>query len=611
MAFVKTIEANQIDSHQTSPAYMLTFLRWAIKDTKNNGDQANFLKTKSPLVVISDCISLTVSSSKSSYIHQANMILMGGDVNYATAVAPGDFVFINMLDDEEYLFGPSAGPNNPESSSLYSRARNYKPINGEHDGFKGIFKVQSVKKLLQTAPDGRKTLHYQISAGAFTEFNQVIYFNPYITFTGEQGEKERAVAESFINAKNPIQWEQSTQAQNLGEVFKILVQFLIGEGWQGYVFENQSVAKNYNKNFLMPSNVAKLLGLATTPSKLTASDLFNYYIGIQQYNNNKNSSSMAQGLNPKYKPNKGHYFESENPPPGTSIIHAEAWAQVTAWSILNQYSNSLINEMFTAFKLTPNGKIMPCVVYRQKPFSSTKFINKNKNIKSTEFLSLPRWKIDPNVIYSISVGKDEVARINFVHVVTKSRHVSVQNAVSLQNSVPSARMDEQDVQRNGLRPLIASSDFDWSDFESYAVPWNKLVFDWVSNGHLKENGTVHTVGIQEPIAVGDNCQIENTVYHIESINHAMSITQNGQKRFETTLQLSYGVDESDSMVYTEMRHVRASDYQQNNWDKGFQTLPGLSDSQDVGSRVQGEESILPDAPDINDALENTSSKKII
>jgi hypothetical protein len=371
-----------------------------------------------------------------------------------------------------------------------------------------------------------------------------------------------------------------------------LIQFLIGEGFTGYLIENSSVVKNFNKNFLMPSQVTSLLGMNNYKSKsVNASMLFNYFIGVQKFNNVKDPNNLAGGLNPEVKTTNGHFFESNNPPTGTSIIHAEPWAQVTAWSILNQYSNSLLNEMFTTFKLTPQNKVMPCVVFRQKPFTSRMFKAKNSNILSTEFLSLPRWKLNPNIIYNISVGRDDVARINFVHVITKSRHFDIKDHLALQASAKTAQMDENDVQRNGLRPFISSSDFDYTlSGDHHAIPWNKLVFDWLSNGHLKENGTVHTVGIEDPIAVGDNCQIEDTVYHIESITHSMQIDGNGHKKFDTTLQLSYGVDyrESSTPAYAEMQYSRTEDYRKDNWDRDHKTMPGFSDSQDVGGRSNGE-----------------------
>ena len=598
MAFIKDIGANDSDSHQTSPAYMLTFLRWSERDTVNfsnkNTADYSFLNTRPPLVVVSDCINLNVSSSKSSHIHQASMILLGGDINYATAVAPGDFVFINMLDSDEKLFGSGRGPNNADPDSLYTRASGAKQINGAHDGFKGVFKIHAVRKIFQTTPEGVKTLHYQITAAAFTEFNQVVYFNPYITFAGQQDQQR---ATDTLNRLATAEWAERTKVvNNLGSAFIGLIGFLIGNGFdEDYAPQKKEVVKNFNQSFLMPTKATSLMGLRSKSARpITASMFFNYFVGIQKYNKAE-KATLSKGLNPSYTTD-GTYFRSKEDPPGVTILQAEPWAQVTAWSILQQYSNSLLNEMYTSFKLTPNNKVMPCVVFRQKPFTSSSF-KKENSTSVTEFLSLPRWNLNANIIYTMSLGRDEVARVNFVHIVTKTRNVDLQSEAAQQASVGAQRMNSDDIMRNGLRPFIASCDFDFPSDDNKrnnAIPWNKLVYDWLANGHLKENGTVQTVGIEEPIAVGDNCQIDNTVYHIEGIDHVMQINAAGSKNFQTTIKLSYGVDAREDRkdynpIYPEMQFTDAFKYRRDNFNNGDKSLPGFSDSQDVFGRSSGEE----------------------
>lgn len=593
MAFIKNIEANQLDSHQTSPAYMLTFLRWSNRDTTNFND-SDYLETRKPLIVISDCIHLNVTSQKSSHIHQASMVLLGGDINYATAIAPGDFVLINMLDNDEHLFGMSKGPNNASPDSLYIRASDLKPINKADDGFKGVFKVQAVRRVIQTHPEGAKTLHYQISAAAFTEFNQVVYFNPYLQNTPEQTD---AISD-VLNLNAHAEWAKEAKTTgNVDKIFRKLVGFLIGTGFSevNSINEKAELPKNFNKNFLMPPNLTKLMGVKSTKVGIVnAASFFNYYTGVEKYNNSSVQTD-ASGLNPQVKRSDRYFLSSTLS--GVTPVQAEPWAQVTAWSILNQYSNSLINEMYTTFKLTPDNKVMPCVVFRQKPFTSSLFNKKHSTIPTTPFLSLPRWKLDPNIIYTLSMGRDEVARINFVHVVGKTRYTNQQDQGAQQASSKSYRMDIDDVKRNGLRPFIASCDFDFPTTDEKKVQsplWNMLVHDWLTNGQLKENGTVETVGIENPIAVGDNCQINNTVYHIESISHTMETNAEGKKKFNTNLKLSYGVDARENRtdynpIYPEMEYTDAESYRKDDFNNGEQIISGFSDSQDVLGRQNGEE----------------------
>jgi hypothetical protein len=591
MAYIKQIKSNQPDSHQTSPCYLLTFLRWSNRDTTNFSDD-DFIALREPLLVINDCVNLTVSSSKKSHIHQANMVMLGGDINYSTALAPGDFVLVNMLDDTEKLFGKGRGPNNALNTSLYSRASNKQAINKANDGFKGLFKIQSVRRNIQVnSSSGTKIVVYQIQSSSFTELNQVVYFNPNLF-----DPKEMENIGGILNAVAPKEYASLIMDKKLSTIdknFKRLVEFFIGESNIANVPQKKEVVRNHNKSFYIPPPVANLLGISAPKPRIK--DIFRYYVGIEQYSTGQNQT-ISQGLNPKTT-RSGSFYDSKVPPTGVTPIQAEPWAQVTTYSILQQYTNSLINEFFTTFKLTPEGDIMPCLILRQKPFTSEKFKKDNSSITVTPFLDLPRWKLSPDIIYSISMGRDEVARINFVHIIGKTRFVDMKDFVANQESKKEYQHDDNDIMRNGLRPLITGCDFDFPSDQSKSQMsgvWNKLMFDWLSNGHLKENGTVQTVGIEDPISIGDNCQIDNTVYHIESISHVMQISSEGNVKFDSTLQLSYGVDSRKDRsnynpIYPEMEYTDAYTYRKSNWNSGNKIMPGFSDSQDIAGRTNGEE----------------------
>lgn len=597
MAYVRYINQNTKDSHQTSGAYMLSFLRYANRDTKNFSD-ADFVELRQPLIVVSDCINIQISSSKKSHIHQASMVLLGGDINYLTAIAPGDFVLINLLNSDEKLFGRNGSPNTATKDSLYARAKDLKPINKKTDGFKGIFKIQSVRENIKTMPNGTKTVFYQVTANAFTELNQVVYFNPYLFDS-----KETEGASAVLNSNSVQEWSQivDKNQHNMSVIFKKLVGFLIGQGFPpNFIPQKEGVVRNFNRSFQIPPSAARLIGI--NKAQPLASDMFNYYVGIQQYSGSPNTTEEL-GLNPNFN-REGNYLNTGSSPTGVSLIQPEPWAQVTAWSILQQYSNSLINEMYTSFKLTPEGNVMPCVVYRQKPFTSSFYKRKYPNVKVTDFLSLPRWKISNDLLLDISLGRDESARVNFVHIIGKTRFLDLRDYAANQSALNFQQQDIEDIKRNGLRPIISGCDFDFpsdNSKSSLSPIWNTLVFDWLNNGHLKTNGTIVSAGIEEPIAIGDNLQINNTVLHIETINHTMSISPEGFKEFRTTCQLSFGVDSrvdraNYSPIYPEMEHTDAYTYRKTDFDKGEKILPGFSDSQDIIGRQSGEEVTETDSP---------------
>ncbi len=593
MAYTYPVNPSHSDSHQTSPAYMLTFLRWASRDTRNFSD-TDFLELRKPMLVVNDCIALSVSSSKNNHIHTANMVLLAGDINYSTAVAPGDFVMVNMLDDDEKLFGKSGTPTNPSGESLYSRATHSKPINHAHDGFKGCFKIQSVTRNIKVNPSsGHKTYVFQISASAFTEFNQVMYFDPNQRDSGENAGNLVA-----INFGASEEWNEAVlkKTNAVDDIFKVLVELLLGKGFDKIYPQKPALTRNFNQNFLIPPAVCSLMNVKAglTPK---AADLFTFYVGIQKFSK---ATTQSQGLNPSNAVRSGHFIDSGlGKLSGAVLLQGEPFGQVTVWSIFQQYSNSLINEMYTTYKLTPEGDVKPCVVYRQKPFTSANFKTafKGGGIPVTEFLSLPRWKVSTKLIESISLGRHDQARVNFVHIVGKVREVDMKAAMALQHSLGQHQYDTEDIKRNGLRPIITSCDFafprDGVTKNEDSIIWNKLYADWVFNGHLKENGTITCAGIHDPIAVGDNLQLENTVFHIESITHSMGIDSNGHKHFKTSLSLSFGVDTrasvgSYSPIYPEMEHTDSYRNRKSK-SKSSGILPGFSDTQDIAGRISGEE----------------------
>jgi hypothetical protein len=612
MAYTQTINQNSTDSHQTSPAYMLTFLPWANRDTAHFGNavdgepsknpiKASSIALTKPIIVINDCVSVTVNSNKSSHIHSANMILLAGDINYATALAPGDFVLINLVNDDSKLFGKNCDPNGSSQDSLYYRARHGTGINKKNDGFKGVFKIQSVRRVLQVSPEGVKTFHYQISAAAFTEFNQVVYFNPYLF---NQTPENTSRASDILNTSATAEWSKAVDKNysNLSKVFKALIGFLIGTGFPAdYAPQKEGVVVNHNKTFEVPTGVGELLSLKKRATgSLLAADLFNYYVGIEKYNGN--AKTATEGLNPTIVSRDGNFSMTGKELSGVIMIQPEPWGQVSTWSILGQYSNSLLNELYTSFKLQANGTIMPTVVLRQKPFNSKYFVKNNPSIDCTEFLSLPRWRISPDLITSLSLGRDEAVRINFVHVVGKVRSLDIKSHIAQQAAANLHQHDSADITRNGLRPFIASCDFDFpteSSNETKAGAWNKLVFDWLNDGHLKENGTLVCAGLPQAISVGDNIQIQDTVLHIESVQHNMQMTPDGKKTFRTTLQLSYGIDvrslENSVPLFPESNFPDADDMRKNDFNHKSQSkndgmLPGVSDTQDVGGRKDGNKS---------------------
>ena len=584
-AYVKEIDMNTEDSHQTCPGYLLTVIRWRNRDSFNY-KHVGAMDVCWPMVIYNDAISVTVSNNKTSITPSLQAVLKATDINYATAIAPGDFVFVNMVNDETKI---SVGSESDQT--LRNRAVGLRPINNYEDGFKGMFKVQTCRKRNIVNPiTGVKTLVYQLVAFGFTEFNSSVYYNPvvYGSFQGKFG---------IFAAQFEKFWDtlvSDTGRFNIQDLMIFLIKTLLGQGPK----QQDLNLPSPNMHYQMPSGVGALLGV---PSAKHASEIYNYVFGVWQ-SSNLNSSTPGTGFNPSVTATKAQgFYVCPHKLDGLRVPQAEFWNNVKVWAILQQYLNPTINEMYTTFRVNPENKVMPTLIVRQKPFSSLHY---KAQIATTRFLQLPRWKISPNLLYDIDLGKDEAARINFVQIFTRSQATNENKDKALQTGTANYAVDIDDIGRSGLRPYIATAPFDFPTDAITVVKgkeWAKLVADWLFAGQLRESGTLSFVGIEEPISVGDNLEFDGVVYHIESLNHTMGIDTNGNKSFRTNMTVSFGTDmrsTETTPIYPNMDDQTVDNLTKTDWE-GERILPGIGEAQDVIPRENGEENTLKAKGDRN------------
>ena len=600
--------------HVTSASWVLTFIRWQYRDTyrvdesingapgQNRDALAALKATLDPLVVINDCISVSVTCNKNSFTPSMEATLVQTDVNYLTAIAPGDFVLVNMVNWES------------QADSIYSRAAKSNPsaINGFYDGFKGIFKVQSVRRVVEVSDPqtGKKRVTFKITGYAFTEFNNMLYFDPSVALQSPD-------IPIFAGQISSI-WKELVSAnkdQSLQDLIRVLISSFIGVGSlrnNGVSTPNTAPTtttplQSHNDSYFMPGVIGQLLAITEVT---VAADIYNYWFGLQQYTNTNSQNSPMTGLNPKMGQNIDGFYYTTIPCAGRAILAPEYWNQVKVWDILNQYTNAPLNEFFTCFRTDPqDGTIMPTLVLRQIPFTNEDFYATNSNsasIQVTKFLNLPIWKISPTMVISQDIGRDEVLRINYVQVFARLLQGGDQGSdYTLESANHNYRFDINDIQRSGLRPKVTASMFDlYSPTDSKKAfnspDWAKIHADALIGGHLKMNGTFVCAGIADPIAIGDNLEFENVVYHIEQITHTCSINPtNGIKSFRTIVGVSQGIsiysNSTNGVSYPEMANTNA--YAAREWDhKRAQIQPGVSESQAVPYRT-------PNVDDTNNPLD--------
>ena len=610
-AYTKYIKKNTIDSHQTSPHWLVTFTRFDNRDTQNYKGSDKI--TRKPLVVENDCITVSVSVSKTNHTPSATIVLTAGDLNYSTAVAPGDFVMINMVNSSE------------KARELRIRAGKATPqsINRVGDGFKGIFKINNVNEIDNVDPNtGQKTIRYQITAYGFTEFNNFIYYNPTLGNTINKDVVSYLISDNLqfiLNSKKSIH-----------EVLEVIPLVILGGNT---VSLGDTGINSFKKTpYQIPSTVFKLMGLdintlgslgpALPPEY--AIDLYKIMVGNWGTSLNKerfikdgkkqyedtttvNTSDIKKGLNPSVIETGSIQTVVGDKLQGRIPIQTTSLVNVRLMDLLKRFSNDLINEMYTCFRVDEMGLVLPKLIIRQKPFNSEHGIKNNETGKykqiqgGTKFLSLPRWNISPDLVYSKNISKNESLRFNFIHIIGTTGNSSLDNALmATQNAKNSTtRFDKKDIQRHGLRPYSKVSNFDWPESVKkgdkrigYASHWSDLVFDWIHGGHLKLNGKITTVGIQDDICIGDNLELQGIVYHIEAISHTGGMSSDGRKTFRTSFTLSYGMDKRSNKngpVYPEMDYTDTYLNRVHDYNRGDKVLPGFSDTQDILGREKGEE----------------------
>jgi hypothetical protein len=561
------------NEHQSSPTWVLTFIRWAERDTlrtkPTNGITSTSVRDHI-LVVESDCIEVTTSMNKGTLTPNMSATLLMTDINYLTAVAPGDFCFVNMVNWPD------------KARDITIRAHNQQAINNQDDGFKGIFKVQSVRQILMTDPDnGNKHIAFKITGFAFTEFNNTIYFNPCM-ISVEDTQNVAFFASNMGSAFASLASDKGIT--NVQDIINALIKMMIGTGFSDTGSHDKvGNIKTPNTLFQVPTSVGNLLG---TQNVTAAKDIYNYLFGIQQYSG---GTDMPSGMNPSNIATSDpdtNFFPMDTNIQGNAIQKAEYWNQVKLWSILNQFVNAPLNEMFTTFRIDPTGLVMPTVILRQTPFTNMDF--DAGGFAVTRFLTLPRWNLDPAMVMNLDIGRDEAARVNFVQIFGRSAIGNVGFDIVAETAARNYLYDADDVKRSGLRPMVVNSTFDEQNGNNpnfQSPKWARIVGDAVIGGHLKLNGSVMTFGIQEPIAVGDNLQFNNVVYHIESITHSCQIS-NGKKIFRTTISLSSGILASSNIngvKYAQMDYGNAYRYRDADANSNL-ILPGVSESQSTVGR---------------------------
>jgi len=535
----RSVTQNQPDSHQSQPWACITFLSFK---NKRQEDVSHGITEVRNITVVSDILNVSVQSDKNSYLMQASAVLSSGDLNYQSLITPGDHALIWIGDDKTQF------------ESVSKAAANNSQANHYGSGLKFIGRVTSVRSIFNTTPNGVKTLRYAISFTAFTEFNSQIYFNPLLASAAEsQGNPQDKAVALFANITE--QWSQYIFNADDGTKFNIqkyidfFIDIFFGIGPSKASKKIGKVSRSPNEAFLIPIELLSILGL--TPSNEKApnySDALHTIIGIQKYTEASYLPLMGEEKSAVQSFTTDRLVGNMASPP-------DSFNSVPVWSLIKQFSNPSLNEVFNTIKMNKSGNIVPTFIARQIPFSTSN----NPEIQNrphTPFLDLPRWVLDPKMmINSFNIGVSESARFNYYQVNTQfsASNVTVTEINYLATSLGNQKLFENDIKRHGSHNLFmnTTADFTKDGVQIDARLWTELIADFYKNGHLKLTGSISTAGISAPICVGDNLKVTNKVFHIESLTHSYSAFDNGFKSFTTEMSLSHGILSDGNLVSDE------------------------------------------------------------
>lgn len=551
MALINSIKQNTADSHQVTPWVSVGFYSFKYPDTFGKDKDGKF---KVPQIlgnavstfrtlVVSDPLSVTVSSAKGGLENSAEVILSSGDINYAYRISPGDWAFVWMHDDSFHF--------NRVNNAILGGA----PANDYQSGLKFVGRVFSIREIGMNN-NGIKTIRYSVTLRGFTEFESQIYYNPQLAAADETPLK-------FL-AKLSDEWNgivgNTKGATACDDLLSFFIDVFFGKGPK--TFANKpfpGLLRSPNGAFIIPREVAKIMGVKKPEGEVASyRDLLVPLIGNQTYISNSLFPSRLDRLI------------------GAMISVPNNFNNVTMWSLLQAHLNQTLNEMYVTLRPDQNNNILPHFVARLQPFTSK---NYKGPVGATPFLSLPRWKIAPErQIASYNLGTTNAVRCNFLQVYGQmyNRGNNPQAAMEAQIVGGNYAIDTLDAYRNGGRNFILTSNHDVQLSNGTALSsikdWKDLLADWYINLHLKANGSITLSGISEPISVGDNLEYEGIVYHIESIVHQYSIEDGPKpiKTFTTTLALSHGVTVSGDYINT---------LSQDRQSFGASYWPGVSDEE--------------------------------
>lgn len=578
-----------------SPVWVIGVIRFKYPATFDRkaggafGNLADAVKERTPLVLVSDVMNLSISNNR-PYRSALSATLLPGQMDYLSNIMPGDWVFAWIRNDGEGGL-----------RELTKKLKENQPANDFMDGLKFVGRVTALRLRKVVSGTGQKIRSFSLSAAGFSEFDGVFVRDPNMVATESMPQQlqefgvaldEMTAGQSDLNQEGAVDGNKAIPA---------LSQAFFGKG----AFSSRNIRASVgnikvtpNKAYLIPESVGKWLGVSQAK---TYADILDILIGRQAYTKTAGYSIFVPDI--KDSNDRIHHTFYEL----FSSTLPQAPSDGTIWQLLSSYLNSPLNEMYVTLRVSPQGKIMPTLVARQTPYNTPdqgsiqamrnspvvqndfnipeapeswqpanfksgpaknpKQSSPQPGVNVASTVGLPRWRIDDEMAFSVDVGRNDQNRYNFVYV-TPGANIAVPIKPHEFLALCPPVYDDLDIARSGVRRFSPNLNTTFMEGTKGTVEWRDILVDTAMGQHLRLNGQIGTAGIQAPIAIGDAVEYEGVAYIIESVTHACSISPQGTKSFITTLTLSMGLStdanangnlDGEVSIYPNMRPVVYTD----------------------------------------------------
>lgn len=495
------------------------------------------------------------------------------DFNWVARITPGSWCVILM-----------ANGNQPVDSDLPSMPGSLiSTVRAQENTFKMLGRIHSVRADIVVDNNGARSTSYVVTGEDWAGvYNTNIYIDPIVrnnnldTLTDlsqimRMGMDKLLPDTASGNKTLPstTQWVDAIMQLWGKPVPGIQAAFAAGAlegnktGSANPVKPDDLPALGSGKQFTMPSQVANWVGLALpgAPGGCEMGKLIHSYFGrLTSYDTYADSNESFGKINPQM------FF-------GTH----------TFWQLLNDVSNIAVNELIADMRWESSGLITSpklALYKRIRPFiTRPDFMDPIKDVPVAKanvdsvtslFKNVRCHEIDMNDVLTINAGTNWRDKINFIEIRTLSQteELNYNDQVKMKSQI----YDTSAYLREGFRPMFETSYYSTITPDGTtmaplgATDWKFAMREWYFNTHLMLNGSLMVVGQDTYIGVGDNIQIDASIFgtvpmnasmmyptlpdetsryllaHVENISHTFAVDPNtGARTFNTVIHFVRGI----------------------------------------------------------------------